>query len=485
VIFTGNGVHVYWLLKELEIFEDASEREQTHRTVWRWQTLLCQMASAAHGWRLDRLADLARVLRPPGTHNFKDRKAPKEVVVYSQSERRYNLSEFNDLADRMGIPESDAPEASSAGDSAASSAPRALGATATRRKAGAGLEGPFEINLKAAIPEETLASWLENDLQFHKTWLLKRPEFDSPSEYDLALCNFALDLHLPAQTAVDLIVHHRRLHRKKSRTHKDYFERTMAKAQTSSLPGVRPLPTPLATPAAPATPETGSTTPVAPAPEAVRPAKGVLVAWISQEMNLPKPATQILKITGSEPSYQILFADGTRIVLPDIGSLLDQNRLRWAIAASALNYRIPTFKPAPWGLIADRILESLTEIEGGSENELAGALQAHLERYLYGNRFVSGEDLSALACQLPGLIDGQIAISAQHLQHTLEFQHIRLSIREITSGLVTLGAEQRRIRKWKKCDQSRWLLPLDSFPPSDYGQGPVKEEKPEPERKPN
>lgn len=492
VVASGHGVHVYWLLKELEIFSDAAERECARRIIWRWQTLLCQLAKAAHGWRLDRLADLARVLRPPGTRNFKDRQAPAAVSVYSQSEARYNLSDFDELADRMGVPESEAAEAAPVSGGAATPSPprtRALPTTVNGQEpapVGSGLDGEFEIRLDAAIPEETLALWLEGDPRFFKTWnKLRDREFASPSEYDYSLANFALALRLPAQTAVDLIVHWRRLQalrdpRVKPRTRRDYYARAFRKVRSNSLASPPAAP-PTAEPAR--APSTNGGAAPAEEPPATG-GKAALVEWISRQLGLPRPAIAILKITGGDPTYQIVFGDGMRLALPDAHDLFDQQRLRWALIKSDLNYNMPAFKPMAWKLIADRILESLTEIEGGAENELAGVLRARLEFYLDNHRFLlAGETPTARTDQLPSVIAGRVSISALHFQYHLELQwRYRLSIREIAGGLVALGAEQRRFQRNGR-DYSRWLLPAELFAPQDFH--PDEEEKPTNERKPN
>ena len=79
MIATGNGVHAWWLFKEPHIFVSDEERTDVARLLNRWHTML-RLNSAAHGWAYDRLSDLARVLRIPGTLNHKDPANPKNVV---------------------------------------------------------------------------------------------------------------------------------------------------------------------------------------------------------------------------------------------------------------------------------------------------------------------------------------------------------------------------------------------------------------------
>ena len=87
VVATGNGAHGWWLFKEPFVFENDQERKDAARLITRWHTLL-RLNAAARGWAFDRLSDLARVLRIPGTINGKDSANPKEVRVDRFTDRR-------------------------------------------------------------------------------------------------------------------------------------------------------------------------------------------------------------------------------------------------------------------------------------------------------------------------------------------------------------------------------------------------------------
>ncbi len=70
LISTGGGFHAYWLLKEPWVVETEDDRRDARRLVARVQWALQQEAQA-RGWSLDHTADLARVMRVPGTFNHK------------------------------------------------------------------------------------------------------------------------------------------------------------------------------------------------------------------------------------------------------------------------------------------------------------------------------------------------------------------------------------------------------------------------------
>ena len=58
----------------------------------------------------DRLSDLARVLRIAGTQNHKDPANPKDVTVFNQTDRFYNLSDFEEFLDDAQIPDPEEEE---------------------------------------------------------------------------------------------------------------------------------------------------------------------------------------------------------------------------------------------------------------------------------------------------------------------------------------------------------------------------------------
>ena len=79
-IHSGGGLHLYWLLEEPFPISDETSRKEAARIVEGWQNVIRQEFKA-HGYTLDATADLARLLRVPGTTNLKDPHAPKPVAI--------------------------------------------------------------------------------------------------------------------------------------------------------------------------------------------------------------------------------------------------------------------------------------------------------------------------------------------------------------------------------------------------------------------
>lgn len=68
LIWTGRGLHAYWLFRELWVLDTPAEREAAAILVRRFVATV-QAHARRRGWVLDSVGDLARVLRVPGSFN--------------------------------------------------------------------------------------------------------------------------------------------------------------------------------------------------------------------------------------------------------------------------------------------------------------------------------------------------------------------------------------------------------------------------------
>lgn len=87
IVDTGHGVHAYWLFKELFAINNEADRDRAQALVQRFQEFIGSMAEK-RGWKVDSTADLARVLRLPGTFNRKtELVVPVRVIEYHEGNR--------------------------------------------------------------------------------------------------------------------------------------------------------------------------------------------------------------------------------------------------------------------------------------------------------------------------------------------------------------------------------------------------------------
>lgn len=91
VIFTGGGLHAYWLLNKPLLIDNDMERQRAKRINSNIQKVIRKEAGKS-GLIVDNTADLARMLRLPGTINLKNE--PIAVEVLRKNEKKYAISEF-------------------------------------------------------------------------------------------------------------------------------------------------------------------------------------------------------------------------------------------------------------------------------------------------------------------------------------------------------------------------------------------------------
>jgi len=95
---TGHGLHAYWLFREPWLLDSDQEHERAAALLEGWEALL-RVQATAHGWNLDKTANLDRMLRVPGTVNLKaDCPAvPVTIMEGPHEDRRYNPGDLEDL----------------------------------------------------------------------------------------------------------------------------------------------------------------------------------------------------------------------------------------------------------------------------------------------------------------------------------------------------------------------------------------------------
>lgn len=95
VVHSGFGLQPYWLFREPLLLDDAGDRALAEMLLARYRQHRDVLA-ALRGWTFDAVHDLARVLRLPGTRNFKNPDAVKNVTILEETGIRYNPSELLD-----------------------------------------------------------------------------------------------------------------------------------------------------------------------------------------------------------------------------------------------------------------------------------------------------------------------------------------------------------------------------------------------------
>jgi hypothetical protein len=470
---TGNGAHAWWLFKEPWIFENDEERKEAAALIARWHTLL-RYNSQQKGWAFDRLSDLARVLRIPGTQNLKDPANPKDVVLYSASERRYNPSDFQEYLDDLDIPDPEAQE-----------------------KAARDWQERFKdrpalvVNPAATIPADVLKLWLETDMRFRNTWNRQRHDLhdQSQSGYDLALACFGMDAGITEQQIVDLMCHHRAYHHQKQRTRLDYFQRTISKAARKTgggSAGVAPLLGAPETPI-PASPSAAAAAeiPVSQGAQDEDPARAVerdaargAKEKDEREQILSRISTvvgiglqRIVKLVGKDPTYHVELQGGRKIEFVNLGKLIGRDSFRLSIM-TATNQFVPRLKPKLWEEVEKAIMAVIEDVAVTDEDEWEGSTCAYIERYLAETGFIPSIESQGVQNQRKPMVEGgRITISSSDFQMYVNRTHAQnLSTKAVTSMIKAIGGESLKARGAGHKEQRRWALPADRFDPAEYQQ---------------
>ena len=95
IVRSGNGVHAFWLLDKPFIIHNEDEREQI-RELSAGFGMYVIAEGRKKGWKLDNVQDIPRMLRAPGSLNFKSN-PPKQCEVYSAEEIRYPVTTFEEF----------------------------------------------------------------------------------------------------------------------------------------------------------------------------------------------------------------------------------------------------------------------------------------------------------------------------------------------------------------------------------------------------
>jgi P4 family phage/plasmid primase-like protien len=89
---SGGGLHCYWLFQEPAQLLSKQNMQSAERMLSRFQNVFIRLARAK-SLHIDNTADLARVLRVPGTFNLKSEPKPVKTSLF-EPERRYSLLEL-------------------------------------------------------------------------------------------------------------------------------------------------------------------------------------------------------------------------------------------------------------------------------------------------------------------------------------------------------------------------------------------------------
>jgi hypothetical protein len=213
-ILTATASWCYGSSRTLGSLKTKKTASEAARLAVQWNRLIRDSARL-RGWKIDQPGDLAGQVRIPGTTNCNDPANPKPVTIHSRSDQRYSPSGLIEFLNDMQVPDDDAK----------------------RDWARQFNDRPVTIDLAARIPNDLLDSWLVKDPRFKATWFRQRSDLpdQSQGEYDLALAQFGVSAVLHEQQTINLIIHHRAVHKQRQRSRIDYYYRILSISEAVGL----------------------------------------------------------------------------------------------------------------------------------------------------------------------------------------------------------------------------------------------------------
>ena len=211
---SGYGCYPILLFKEPLVIETPGDRQVLESLGLRFHSALFQIASE-HGWNgAVELCDLAKVLRLPGTLNFKDPANPQIVRIVEKTECRFTLTELDELLPPLKIKR------------------RKVSCGGTQRVID---HAAFVMKPEANPPTEMFDLSMELDPRFKLSWDHRRPGLrdQTQSGYDMSLAALAAGLGWEDQEIVDLLISNRRRFNADLKR-PDYYQRTLAKARAGA-----------------------------------------------------------------------------------------------------------------------------------------------------------------------------------------------------------------------------------------------------------
>lgn len=202
VLSGTGGIHAWWIFHEIWDLTPAGENAKAQALAYGWGETI-RAAAKRLGFQFDSLADLARVLRVPGTLNHKGGKA-RPVRLEALTDRRFDPSEFEPFV--------------LAGSSDVSAKVKL---------------GNLVLDGGANPPIEKFEMLCDLDPKVRATWEGRRPDLPSASEYDLSIATVALTMGWTDQEVVDLLIARRRKSGQDLKLREDYYARTLTRAHNS------------------------------------------------------------------------------------------------------------------------------------------------------------------------------------------------------------------------------------------------------------
>ena len=411
LIHTGHGFHTWWLFKEPWIFESDEERTKAASLAQGWSDTL-RIRARTHGWDIDATGELARVMRVPGTTNYKG--TPVPVRTMGGFDAKYNPMDFERHLLKEAPPQ-----------------PEIVG---------------LVLSPDAEPPFDKFNALLANSKEFKKTWERSKKgdgkghlQDQSPSGYDMSLALMATAAGWSKQEIANLLIASRRTHGDDLKLREDYYARTIGKAggYLKANGNVEELL------AGPDDPET---------------LRGKALKTLSALFGIG--ITRIVKYKCDPPEYRLELSN-SYIHLGGVNNITSQ-RLFLDKIADVAGILLTAAARQAWENRVNLILKACVE-EDLSEATEPGIVDEWLKAYIKDRRALDNMQ-EALRTEHPYVKDNTISICLPNFKRWLLLQHgEKLGRHTITRMLRAFGCISKTVNfedvNGKRTTKQVWQLP--------------------------
>lgn len=419
LIHSGHGIQAWWLFHEPWIFDNDRERVQAAKLAAGW-VYTFQTHAATRGWVVDPTVDLARIMRLPGTVNFKDKPVPVRILDLS-NDCRYCEDDF-----RERISE-EAWHRVENGD-----------VRVTRAHA----IGMLKLDATARPPEDKFQAIMDNDEEFAALWEHKKKLRDSSmSGYDFALAVATHAAGWTEQEIVDLLICHRAKFNYPSKLREDYYQRTINAVMKDNTGDVN-------TEVAISNLEEINTDPDVKDDDRRR----NILAELGEMFKVP--LRRFVRYETDPPTYR-LYASGRMgeersVFIPSSECLLSQSQFTRLIL-DASQIVVPSFKSEKWRRIVQLLLDC-ADVETVSEEATeAGEIYSVLKAFLF-HRVPASNAQEGYEGNRPFVDNGKIWFVVNDLiQFSKVNQHVQWrTSRDVCLKLKSVNGESRKFNVKKR-----------------------------------
>lgn len=357
---TGGGIQAFWIFKEPWIFEDDDDAEEGKSMFRRWVRWLQQTASGK-GLTVDSTISLSQLMRVAGTMNNK--RQPFMVKVVRDTGERFNPDELDGLISFVGD----------------ELKPTVDAVTVTPN---------FKLDPNAQPPADKLADLIEYDPNFKVTWhkqadvaRQKEGRDTSLSAYDMTLINIAKSWHWTDQEIVNLIIAFRRKHQQKPEdfkkaTRASYHLKNLQKAAVQLHDGGNLAEDSLKFYQECVADQVGTNGKQKSKKEQQKKQEDMVKkAKLHIKKNLGVNVEKIHKYMSTPPEYEIVLADGQRVMVGKSSSLLNQEKMRHIIFDNC-NLHLVSKKSRAWQQITTYFHYLMEEVDTAPETRDMDAMES-------------------------------------------------------------------------------------------------------------